>query len=245
MTMDDDGKGERVNETLSLFLDTLYWRLTERLTEFISAPLVGEEYSIVGVVRPNVSTARVFVFDGTDLSDAVGIDCPLLDRSGGQIDHFRHIITLRQVVRSIANNAGANTEGKADSHGFRIVNAQSFYEREEKASVALRDAIFGSVASVLHHFSVDPPSRGAQIIYPVGFLTLNSTTVRVYFRDPDDGETSGFDVNIVDAEGGFKVVAGGFLRAHIRELIGTNTLAGREITAHSDEYCIRAYAMPS
>jgi len=182
----------------------------------------------------------VFMFDGDDLSTMVGIDCPLLDGAGEQIDHYRHVAALRRAMGSLVS--GAIRARDLDSHGTRIFDAGSFYD-DENHPVQLRDAIFGSVASTLRRLSVEPPSAGAQIIYPVGFLTLDAHTVRVYFRDPDGGETCGYDVAAVDADGNFKVAAGGFLSARIRELVGTGTLAGQEVSADSDEYCSRAFAV--
>ncbi|WP_043723573.1 hypothetical protein [Kutzneria sp. 744] len=244
MAVNDDRKGGPADEADSPFLDSLYWTLVERLTEFVSTPLPGVEHSVAGVVRTHASTARVFVFDGANLSTMVGIDCPLLDHAGEQMDHFRHITTLGQVVRSIARGDDADVERDVDSHGFPIVDARAFYERDEKARTTLREAIFGSIASTLHHFSSEPPSSGARIIYPVGFLTIGPDTVRVYFRDPETKETSGFDLGVLSPEGDFAVAAGGLLRARIRELVGTNALATREISASSDQYCARAYSMP-
>lgn len=229
------------NEALSPFLDALYWTLVERLVEFISTPLAGAAHAVAGVVRPRVSTARVFVFDGNDLSTIAGIDCPLLDRAGEQIDHYRHVAVLRRAMSSLA--CGAIREQNVDSRGIRIFDADSFYDDDENHPVMLRDAVFGSVAPTLRRPSAEPPSVGAQIIHPVGFLTLDAHTVRVYFRDPNGGETCGYDVATVDAAGNFKAAAGGFLTARIRELVGTGTLAGREVSADSDEYCVRAFAV--
>ncbi|GLZ43623.1 hypothetical protein [Actinokineospora sp. NBRC 105648] len=238
MSADDPRRGEGTEQVPSPLADILYWTLVKRLTEFVSTPLSGSAYTVCGVVRPQPTIARVFVFDGDDLTTAIGIDCLLLDGSGQQINHFRHVATIRLVLEAVAGGAEANWG--VDGRGVRVVDARMFSGSGEDPAAGLGEAIYGAVGGTFTRFDDQPPQVGAQIVYPVGFLAQSPEVVRVYFRDPGTSEVCGYDVPIA-AEGGLVVAAGGFLTARIRELAGTGSLASREVA--SDPYCVRAYSV--
>ncbi|SDD56330.1 hypothetical protein [Actinokineospora iranica] len=238
MAVNDPRGGEGVEHTPSPLVDTLYWMLAERLTEFVSTPLAGSTYTVCGVVRPQPTVARVFVFDGDDLTTTIGVDCPLLDADGQQVNHFRHVSTLRRVLGAVIG--GADVSWSIDGRGVRVVDARTFSSGGEDPAAGLGEAIYGAVSGTFARFSDQPPQAGAQTAYPVGFLAQSPEVVRVYFRDPGTREVCGYDVPIA-AEDGLVVAAGGFLVARIRELAGTGSLASREMA--SDPYCARAYSV--
>ncbi|WP_157440208.1 hypothetical protein [Actinokineospora inagensis] len=208
------------------------------MTEFVSTPLAGSAYTVCGVVRPQPTIARVFVFDGDDLTTAIGVDCSLLDGGGQQVNHFRHVSTIRLVLGAVAS--GADVNWSIDDRGVRVVDARMFSGSGEDPAAGLGEAIYGAIGGTFTRFDDQPPQIGAQAAYPVGFLAQSPEVVRVYFRDPGTSEVCGYDVPIA-AEGGLVVTAGGFLAARIRELAGTGSLASREVA--SDPYCARAYSV--
>ena len=238
MSGHDPRGDEGFEQAPSPLTGALYWTLAERLTEFVSTPLTGSTHTVCGVVRPQPTVARVFVFDGDDLTTTIGVDCPLLDASGEQVNHFRHVSTLRRVLGAVTG--GADVNWSIDGRGVRVVNARAFYDDGDTPAAGLGEAIYGAVSGTFARFAAQPPQAGAQIAYPVGFLAHSVEAVRLYFRDPSSSEVCGYDVPTT-TEDGLAMTSGGFLVARIRELAGTGSLPSREVAP--DAYCARAYSI--
>ncbi|OLR94791.1 hypothetical protein [Actinokineospora bangkokensis] len=237
MSADDPSRGTKREQAAPALVDTLYWLLAQRVTEFVSTPLNGSAHSVCGMVHPHETTARIFVFDGDDLATAIGIDFPLLDADGQQINHFRTVSMLRRVLATL--NDDANISWSVDGRGVRVVDAQAFLGGADEPAAGLGEAIYGAVSGTFVHFDPQPPPV-AQTLHPVGFLAQSPEVVRVYFHDPATNDVCGYDVPIA-GEGGLALAAGGFLTARIRELAGTGVLPSREVAP--DPYCARAYSV--